>query len=155
MTTTETHQQPEPDYGDDDELQPAADSMADLLGALPPAFPFPEIGDTCAGTVLDMVRGTQRDMEGNARTFDNGDERKQVIAWVQTDEHDDDDDDGVRRLFIKGAMTKAFRTAAREARVRVVQIGDQIRVTYTHDAEPKKAGLSGAKQFTVEIIRPL
>src|SRR5579872_2818934 len=136
MTTTKTPQPLEPDYGDDDEpaeAEPA--TLDDLLGAPPPTCTFPEIGTTYTGVILDMGRSVQRDLKGEVRTFDDGTPRPQAVLTLGTDLRDDDDDDGLRRLFVKGAMTKAFREASKALRPRGPRVGDTVTVTYTGDGE--------------------
>lgn len=140
--------------GDDDYDEGAYADADALLGALAPAVSWPEIGTTVVGTVLDVVVTDQRDPDGTVRTFDNGDVRRQVVLTLATNDKVDDDDDGERRLFVKGMMPKAFREAAKKAKVRAVRPGDVVTVTYTADGEAKGKGLNPPKLFTVEIRRP-
>jgi hypothetical protein len=142
----------DPDYVEGDNYEDA-DS---LLGAPIPSASFPEIGTTVRGTILAVDTSEQRDPDGTARTFQNGQVRRQVILTLQTPDPDpeDDDDDGRRRLFVKGMMTKAFREAMKAAKVPGPRPGGHVTVTYDSDGEVATKGLNPPKLFTVAYEAP-
>lgn len=130
------------------------DELDGLLGTSVPSVRFPEVGTTVEGTILDMTTATQRNPQGVVQTWDDGSPRKQAILTLQTDEHVDEEDDGRRRLFVKGAtMPKAFREAVRAARVPGPRPGGRVRVTYASDGEAR-SGLNPPKVFEVSYTPP-
>jgi hypothetical protein len=149
MTTqaeNDTWADEDPDgYGD-------ADS---LLGARIPAINWPEIGAGVAGTILNVETSEQRDpATGEVKTYKNGDVRRQVILTLQTKQKDDADDDGRRRLFVKGkSMTQEFRKAITNAGVQGPRIGGTVSVIYSGDGEAV-GKLNAPKLFTVEYTKP-
>lgn len=128
-----------------------------LLGPSIPAASFPEIGTTVEGTVLDVGTQTQRDPDGNVQTWPDGSVRRQVVLTIQTDQKGvlSADDDGRRRLFVKGStMPRAFREALGKAGVHGPRPGGHVVVTYYDDGVPVRKGLNPPKQFSVGYTKP-
>jgi hypothetical protein len=126
----------------------------ELLGSAVPAFSFAEKGAKLDGIVVGSKVAPQLDMQGATRTFDNGDIRKQLILTVQTSLAEDDDDDGQRRLFVKGSMVKQFRAAMARAGVRGPRPGGEISVAYTSDGKATQKGLNPPKVYTITYAPP-
>ena len=126
-----------------------------LLGGGVPSAKFDTIGKTVAGRITEQPEVRQQtDFDtGGLKTWDNGDPMMQLVVTLATDERSPDieDDDGTRRLYVKGNMQQAVATAVRSARSKL-EIGGQLSVTYTGDDEPKKRGMSGAKRFTATYL---
>jgi len=122
-----------------------------LLGSGVPSAKFDTIGKTVAGRITEQPEVRQQtDFDtGGPKTWDNGDPMMQLVVTLATDERDPDieDDDGTRRLYVKGNMQQAVAAAVRGARSKL-EIGGRLSVTYTGDDEPKKRGMSGAKRYT-------
>ena len=130
------------------------DDADSLLGAPIPSVTFPEIGTKVEGVILDVDTADQRDLDGNVRTFENGQVRRQVILTLQTKERAHDDDDGRRRLFVKGQMTKAFREAIKKANAPGPRPGGNVTVTYTEDGEARGKGYNAPKVYAVKYTKP-
>lgn len=152
---------PEPEYAPavgfpgEDDYEPGSWQDADaLLSPSIPAAAFPEVGDSVTGFVTSVAVSQQTDINGVPRTFENGDIRMQVVATIQTTEHEDDDDDGQRKLYIKGGMVKQFRAEMRRVRAPGLRAGGQLTVTYTGDGTATKPGLNPPKQYSVVYVPP-
>lgn len=153
MTTT--HREAKGWPGDED-YEPG-DSYQDadsLLGPPVPSVSFPAIGAAIDGTIIDVATGDQRDPNGDVRRFANGEVRRQVILTLDTKLRDDEDDDGRRRLFVKGQMMKAFREAIKKADAPGPRPGGRVKVTYSADGDQATPGLSKPKVFTVTYKAP-
>lgn len=135
---------PEEDFDD-------ADS---LLGRAIPSCSWPKVGTCYEGVIVDIATGEQRDPDGATRRFKSGDVRRQVILTIQTTLSDNADDDGRRRLFVKGFMVKPFREAIAKAKAPGPRPGGRVKVTYTGDGEKTNPSLSAPKQFSVTYKAP-
>jgi hypothetical protein len=142
-------------FGDEDAEAERSYADADsLLGASIPAVTWPEIGAGVTGTITNVDTSDQRDLDGNVKKFDNGDVRRQVILTLQTTMKESPDDDGRRRLFVKGSMVKSFREAIAKAKAPGPRMGGKVSVVYSADGEVKGKGLNPPKLFTVEYQAP-
>lgn len=124
-----------------------------LLGPVIKSVIWPEIGASVSGTVLSLKSALQTNLDGEVRTYENGDIRMQVIVTLQTDEVEDDDDDGVRKLYIRGAMVKSVRAEMARNKVRGLRPGGHLTVTYIEDG-PAQKGKNPAKLFSVAYEPP-
>lgn len=129
-----------------------------LSGGGAPSVSFPSIGTTVKGIVLTSEIRTQTDLEGNDKTFDDGSPRKQLVVTLQTDMFDDEipNDDGQRRVFIKGQMTKALKDNLRQQGMSVENFidGGHLTVSYTGDQPSEKKGYNPTKLYTVAYTAP-
>lgn len=76
------------------------------------------VGDTITGTIIDATLQQTRDyLTGDPETWDDGNPKQQVAVKVQTDIREDQDDDGVRGVYIKtwGAQRDALQEAIKTA----------------------------------------
>lgn len=93
------------------------DANAWLMGESgPKSAPFPVVGSIVEGVLIkEPERKQQTDKKTGEKLFwGDGNPRWMLVATIQTDERDpnDPDDDGVRRLFVRGQyMPKAVREA--------------------------------------------
>lgn len=80
-------------------------SVADFLksgGSKSAKFDNP--GDVCKGTVVAAeVRQQTEFGTGVPRTYDDGNPMMQLVVTLQTDQREDDEDDGRRNVYVKGA----------------------------------------------------
>ena len=119
-----------------------------------PGAKFEEIGTSITGTVVDATISAQTDIDGNVRVFDSGEIRQQLVITLQTNEHDDEDDDGLRKIFVKSFMVKPFRNEMKRNKVPSVRPGGELTVTYVADGEVTKKGYSAPKLFEVAYEPP-
>ena len=136
------------------------DAMALLMGETVPAVKFPEVGSKVTGQVVKVEKGQQRDfMSKEPKTWPDGQPMLQVIVTLQTDERDDEDDDGQRKLYVaKPAMRNAIRAAIEESGGKPAVItGGTLSVKRTEDGEAER-GMSAphtyAAKFEPDLTEP-
>jgi len=127
-----------------------------LLSGGIPAARFPAIGATVRGTVIRSEVAQQTDYaSGTALTWDDGSPKMQVIITLQTDERDPQiaDDDGQRKLYVRGQMQAAIREALRTAGAKL-EAGGLLGVQYIADKPSEKRGFNPAKQYQAQYQPP-
>jgi len=127
--------------------QTTYDANAVLMGGGgPKGWKFENPGDTRVGTIAERPEAKQeRDYDpnnpggGKPKFYPSGDPIMGIHVVVQTDERDPsiEDDDGRRTFYIEGRYIKeAVRNAVRAAGAPGLEIGGQLRVTFTHREDP-------------------
>jgi hypothetical protein len=124
-----------------------------------PSAKFDTIGTTVIGTIKNPPTTQQQtDFDtGQPKFWDDGRPMLQVVVDIQTDQRDPDieDDDGVRRLYVRGKhLTNAVRDAVRRAGAKRLEVGATLQVTFSGEDEPKRRGANGAKQYTAVYTPP-
>lgn len=116
-----------------------------------PTAKFPTPGTVVGGRIIEPPSiEQQRDIKtGEHKTWSNGDPMMQLVVTVQTDQRDPaiEDDDGKRRIFVKGVMKNAVADAVRVTGAKGLEVGGQLWVKYTHDGVAKERGMSPPKQY--------
>lgn len=128
-----------------------------LGGGGAPGFKFPEIGTVAKGTVVSFEAQQQTDFAtGEPKTYRDGNPMMQVVVTMQTDERDPDveDDDGKRRLFIRGQMRQAVGEAIRAAGAKGLAQGGVLAVQYVADKPSETRGFNPAKQYRAQYQPP-
>jgi hypothetical protein len=122
---------------------------------------FPNVGDKIDGEVISAEVTQQTDFKtGAPKTWDDGSPMRQLVVTLQTTEHEDDDDDGVRRLFAKGSPMKpttslgAIRAAVHAVGATNLEPGGRLQVAYTGDGVASGAGLNPPKEYKAKYGRP-
>ena len=129
------------------------DSANDLLlGSGGKTAKFPNIGDKVVGTVLGAETSQQTDIDGNLKTWDDGKPMMQIVVQLQTDDREDDEDDGIRKLYVKGNMLKAMQEVVRPHKG--LAVGGKLAVAYVGDGEQKRKGYSAPKLFKAQYEPP-
>lgn len=128
-----------------------------LIGAAGAVAKFPEVGDKVVGKVLRYEKRQSKDMAtGELKTWEDGTPVYEVVITLQTEDRDPEieDDDGLRRLFVRGGMLNAVRDALRAARWRQSLVGGTLGVKYVGDGTPSRRGFSAPKQFKAMFEAP-
>jgi len=133
------------DYGEADEL----------LGATIPSASFPEKGTTVEGIITHVGTASVRNPEGEVQRWDDGRIKRQVVLTLDTDERDNTDDDGRRRLFVKGGMVRPFREAIGKAKVSGPRVGGHVVVTYYDDGERTSRAKTPPKLYSIGYTPPV
>ncbi|MGH3800866.1 MAG: hypothetical protein ACRDTD_12145 [Pseudonocardiaceae bacterium] len=133
--------------------QQLPDANAFLFGGGVPSAKFDTIGAIFVGTIKQPPATQQQtDFDTGALKFwDDGRAMLQVVVTCDTAERDPqvDDDDGTRKLYIRGKhLTNAVKDAVRHSGLKVLEVGGTLAVSYVGDDEPKRRGMDGAKQYT-------
>ncbi|MFD4936313.1 hypothetical protein [Streptomyces virginiae] len=134
---------------------PSADDFL-MGGGGAPSAKFPTPGTTVTGRITERPTvEQQRDIkDGTPKFWSDGNPMNQLVITVQTDQrdHEIDEDDGRRRLFVKGQLKNAVADAVRAAGARGLEVGGILTVTYTHDGQATQRGFSPPKQYTAQYI---
>ena len=122
------------------------------------------IGDKVSGRITLVERRQQRGFDGGAPlTWDDGSPRMLTYVELETDLRDDDDDDGVRALYLKGGRNfepangtgtsgeVALVEAAKKASLSSIETGCKLIVVHTGVAKPTTRGYQGAKLYTMKL----
>lgn len=135
-----------------------------LGGGVPSAFgEHDPVGHTVAGTISEppTIR-QQTDMkDGTPLTWSNGDPRMQLIVTLQTDLRGDADDDGRRRLYVKGStdpgsksLRAAIAGAVRSAGANGLAVGGRLTVRYVGEEPAKTRGFNPRKLWAAQYTPP-
>lgn len=128
-----------------------------LLASGVPSFKFTTIGATAKGIIESLDMQQQNDFESGAPLW--WDENKtqpkmQLRIVLATDEHDGEDDDGRRAIYVKGEMQKAVRDAIKAAGADKIEEGGTLAVQYHADGEPPKKGMNKPKLYKAQYKQP-
>ncbi|MFD7794366.1 hypothetical protein [Streptomyces sp. NPDC059759] len=130
---------------------PSADAFL-MGGGGAPTAKFPNPGTSVGGRITEKPTvEQQRDISTSEPKFwSDGNPMMQLVVTVQTEERDPEieDDDGRRRLFVKGQMKNAVADAVRAVGGRGLEVGGTLTVTYSHDGQAKQRGFNPPKQYT-------
>ncbi|MGH3956451.1 MAG: hypothetical protein ACRDTI_20695 [Mycobacterium sp.] len=129
-----------------------------LAGGGPPSGKFPTKGDTVGGKIVsEPVVQQQRDPETQElETWPDGNAKMQLVVTVQTDLRDPtiNDDDGKRRIFVKGQMKSAVQTAVQAVGASGLDVGGELYVTYKEDGEKKNKAFNAPKIYIARYVPP-
>lgn len=108
------------------------------------------------GVVLDFEVRQQRDLKtGELKTWPDGNPVNILFISLQTDEHEDEDDDGVRNIWAGYAMRQAIKKAVKDAKAEKMERRGWLAIEWKGKQEkPKKRGFEGAKIYNVEYEAP-
>jgi hypothetical protein len=136
---------------------PNIDPNAFLMGGGSASAKFEEYGDTVTGTICEApeVRQQTDISTGQPVHWPSGDPKMQLIVTLQTTLRDDPDDDGKRRVYVKGkSLTEAVREAVRQTGAKGLELGGTLTVTYTGDGVASQRGFNPPKLYTATYARP-
>ncbi|MCU1613736.1 MAG: hypothetical protein JWO98_1276 [Frankiales bacterium] len=131
---------------------PSADDF--LMGGGVPSAKFPVLGHTITGRITERptVEQQKNYEDDKLKFWDDGKPMMQLVVTLATSERDPEnpEDDGARRLYVKGYMKNAVAGAVRAAGARGLEVGGILAVTYTADGEKKNAKFNAPKLFTAQ-----
>lgn len=139
-------------------------SVADFLNGAGggKSLKFPEVGTVGEGTIISADVRQARDIDGNAKTWENGDPVNELQIKVQTEQRDDDEDDGVRTWYCSGgkgeaddgkglSAIEAVKAALADAKLKEIPLGGTIKVRFSGTRKPSKRGFNPAKRYQVKF----
>lgn len=141
----------------------AAPQSADafLLGGGGKSASFENIGDSITGTVVSTEVRQQTDLSGNPRTWDDGNPIMQLVVKLQTTHREDQDDDGVRAVYVKGSkkagsrsLHDAVATAVRSSGAKSLEEGGTLTVTHDGTEPSSTRGFNDRKLYTASYVAP-
>jgi hypothetical protein len=107
------------------------------------------------GRIISKVRGVQTDMKTKAvKTFNDGRPMPQLVVTVASAEKSDPTDNGERRIFLKGDMTRAARVAFQQAGATDLEDGGWFYLAWTDEKAATTAGFNNQKLYTAIYARP-
>ena len=126
-----------------------------LLGGGSASARFDVVGDTVTGTITNQEVRQQTDIAtGEPLVWANGDPRMQLLVTLQTALRDDDDDDGLRTLYVKGSkkagsrsLHDAVASAVRAASSKGLEDGGTLTVKYVGDEPSQTRGFNPRKLY--------
>lgn len=139
------------------------DTTADfLLGGGGKSATFETIGDAITGTVVSSEVKQQTDIStGTPQTWDNGDPKMQLVVRLQTTLREDEDDDGIRAIYVKGSkkagsqsLHDAVATAVRTLGAKTLEVGGTLTVTHTGTEPSKTRGFNARKLYSATYTAP-
>lgn len=117
-----------------------------------PSAPFDNIGDSWEGTIVRLEKQQGRDLETKElQTWDDGSPKYIILIDIQTNVRNPDipGDDGIRRLWVRGNMLTAIRSAMRVTQSKL-RTGGHLKVAYVRNGEQKQRGLNPPKLYEAE-----
>jgi len=128
------------------------------------AWSAEKIGDKVTGEITLIERRQQRSFDGGeGLTWDDGSPRMLTYVEIETDLRNDDDDDGVRALYLKGGKNfepaegkglsgeLALVEAAKKANMSSIEPGAVLTVLHSGVAKPTTRGYQGAKLYQMKL----
>ena len=133
-----------------------------LLGGGGASASFDQIGDSITGTIVSAEVKQQTDItDGKPLTWDDGSPRMQLVVTLQTSDRNDDEDDGQRRIYVKGSkkagsrsLHDAVATAVRSAGAKSLEVGGTLTVTFDGEEPAKTRGFNPRKLYTATYAAP-
>jgi len=133
---------------------PTADDF--LMGGGVPSAKFPAIGATVSGRITERPTvEQQRDYTtGDLKFWDDGKPQMQLVVTLATNERDPEnpEDDGTRRLYVKGQMKNAVASAVRATGARGLEVGGTLTVTYARDGQKTNPKFNAPKNFDASYV---
>ena len=119
-----------------------------LMGSGGATAKFTETGDSVEGVIVDLEERQQTDFTSNEPlVWETGEPRMQLVITLLTEEKEDEDDDSLRKLYVKANMKRAVQQAVIKSGSRTIKEGGVLSVTFTGIDKPKRKGLNGAKLY--------
>lgn len=112
-------------------------------------------GTPRGGQIIDKKITNQTKLGTNEIIkWENGDPRKQMELTLQTAERADPQDDGRRRMFIKGDLPRATKAAMKPHGVNDVEIGGWFYAAWVSEKPASRPGYNDAKVFNAVYAPP-
>jgi hypothetical protein len=125
-----------------------------LMSAGGKAAKFDEPGDLVSGVVVHSQMFQQRDFKTKVLKFwDDGNPMMELQVLLATKDADDAEDEGLRRLYVRGRMQTAIAAAIRKVGAGGLRPGGKLVVKYLKDGEAAK-GMSAPKLYQARYEAP-
>lgn len=133
------------------------------------AFPFASVGDVVSGTIVSAAVRQQTDIDtGEPQTWRDGSPKNMLVVTLQTDLQEDENDDGVRSLYLRGGNYEvqdgkgasgltAFRDALKASGEKEIAPGARLTFGYTGNGKksPGKNAYSAPKLYSAKYEPPV
>lgn len=134
------------------------DANAFLMAGGVPSAKFDTVGTVVSGRIATEPEVRQQtSLDGTPLFWDNGEPRREVVVTIDTDQRDPSipNDDGQRRLYIKGNLLAAVRQAIRDVGAAGLAIGGQLDVKFTGEEPPRQRGWNPTKLYAARYVAPV
>jgi hypothetical protein len=125
---------------------------SEFFGGTIPSVSFENEGDSIRGIVVakELRLATKDDGTGNqiVDRWDDGRPKKIAVLTLRTRDAQE------VALYVRGYMQPAFIETLRELGLKDVELGADVRVTWTSTDAPKRKGFNGAKHYTTDYASP-
>jgi hypothetical protein len=125
---------------------------SEFFGGAIPSAQFNEEGDSVRGIVMakELRLATKTDDHGNVTVerWDDGRPKKIAVLTLRSLDAQE------INLYVRGFMQPAFIEALRAQDLKDVQVGADIRVTWSSTDAPKRRGFNGARHYSVDYAQP-
>jgi hypothetical protein len=131
-----------------------------LMGGGGKAFPFEAVGDSVTGEIIHMDKRQQTHIETGAPLFwDDGNPKMMLVLQLQTDLQDDEDDDGIRNVYLRGgnptvasgegtSTLNAVRDAVKAAKApNGIEIGGVLTLAHTGMGKASSRAMNAPKLY--------
>lgn len=144
-----------------------SNNLDDVLGGAGGTTAFNRetpMGTKFTGTIVDATVQQIKDIrDGKPKTWDDGRPQEQIVIRIQTDLRNDEDDDGIRALYIKtwgvwkSALLEAVQAGGFSKLSEALAPGNVFSDEYYADKPAPSAGLSPTKlhRYTVAKGSPV
>lgn len=116
------------------------------------------VGDSVVGFINQPPELRQQtDFKTKAlKTYRDGSPAMEVrvVLSIPEDALENDEDDGLRALYVKGDMHRAVREAVRAASATGLEVGGKLFVRHSGVKPPTEPGLNGAKLYEAKYRAP-
>jgi hypothetical protein len=123
-----------------------------------PTAKFPTPATRVEGFITEKpsVQQQRDPADGKPKFWTDGNPMMQLVVTVQTVLRDPtiQDDDGRRRIFVKGQMKHAIQDAVKLVGGAGLEVGGYLAVTYTHDGQKTNNAFNAPKQYRAEYTSP-
>ena len=132
----------------------AADAF--LMGSGGRSAKFEQHKDEVDGTIVSTEMRQQTDFKsGKPKTWDDGNPMMHLVVTLKIEGPGvDDEDDLLRKLYVKSQMQVAVKNAVLEVGENTLANGGRLFVRYVGDDEPSKPGMNGAKRYFAKYVAP-
>lgn len=117
---------------------------------------FENVDDRVWGVIMAAdVRQQTKFQTNEPMVWNDGRPRMQLVVTLLTELRDDDEDDGLRKLYVRGQMQQAVQKAVIKAGAPGIAEGGRLLVQFVGVDEPKQKGMNGAKRYFAKYEPPV
>ena len=116
------------------------------------AAKFPTVGTTHKGTVVHVDGRQKNDINGNPEFTKAGKPKPEAVITLDTDLHEDEEDDGIRKLYASGQMLYAIGEAIGKAGVNFDNMtGGTLAVKFDREKPSETRGFNPQKIYVAQF----
>ena len=117
---------------------------------------FEKEKDRVWGVIMGYAVRQQTEYQTRKPMFwPDGNPMNELVVTLLTDDRVDDEDDGLRKVYVKGQMQQAVQKAVIAAGETGLSEGGRLLVQFVSTAVPRQRGMNGAKQYFAKYEPPV